>query len=59
VAALVARNANEDTIEPIVGSGGVCVWRQYGVGRPVLCRYVWHKSGFNCHEDVFTFNLHF
>jgi hypothetical protein len=28
VATLVARNANEATVAPMVGSGGVCVWRE-------------------------------
>jgi hypothetical protein len=41
VATLVARNANECMMAPMVGSGGVCVWRE---------------SGFNRHEDVFKFN---
>jgi hypothetical protein len=37
VAALVARNANEDTMVFIVGSGGVCVWREYGASRLAYC----------------------
>jgi hypothetical protein len=31
VATLVARNANEAMVEFMVGSGGVCVWRESGV----------------------------
>jgi hypothetical protein len=33
VVTLVARSANE----AVVGSGGVCVWRESGVRRSVLC----------------------
>jgi hypothetical protein len=55
VAALVARNANE----VMVGSGGVCVWRESGARWSVLCLYVWQESGFSRREDVFTFNLPF
>jgi hypothetical protein len=42
MATLVAKNANEAIVAPMVGSGGVCVWRE---------------SGFSRREDVFTFNL--
>jgi hypothetical protein len=37
MATLVARNANEAMVTPVVGSGGVCVWRESGVRRSVLC----------------------
>jgi hypothetical protein len=37
VATLVARNANEAMVALMVGSGGVCVWRESGVRRSVLC----------------------
>jgi hypothetical protein len=59
VATLVARNANEGMAEPMVGSGGVCVWCEFGVlsQASVLCWCVWEESGFSCREDVFTFNL--
>jgi hypothetical protein len=40
-----------------VGSGGVCVWRESGVRRSILCWCVWQESGFSHREDVFTFNL--
>jgi hypothetical protein len=39
VATLVARNANEAIVAPMVGSGGDCVW---------------HESGFSRRTDVFT-----
>jgi hypothetical protein len=38
---VIARNANETTVAPMVGSGGVCVSQQSGFSR----------------RDVFTFNL--
>jgi hypothetical protein len=44
-------------VAPMVGSGGVCVWRESGVRRSVLCWCVWQESGFSRREDVFTFNL--
>jgi hypothetical protein len=31
VGTLVARNANEATVAPVVKSGGVCVWQESGV----------------------------
>jgi hypothetical protein len=42
VATLVGRNANEAAVAPMVGSGGVCVWQDFGFSR---------------REDVFTSNL--
>jgi hypothetical protein len=57
VATLVARNADEAVAAPVVGSGGVCVWRESEVRRSVLCWCVWQESGFGRLEDVFTFNL--
>jgi hypothetical protein len=44
-------------VESMVGSGGVCVWRESGVRRSVLCCCVWQESGFSPSEDVSTFNL--
>jgi hypothetical protein len=38
----------------MVGSDGVCVWRESGVRRSVLCWRVWQESGFSRREDVFT-----
>jgi hypothetical protein len=38
---LVARNATEATIAPVVGYGGVCIWRE---------------SGFSRLEDISIFN---
>jgi hypothetical protein len=52
---LSARHSNEAMMEPMVGSGGVCVWRDSGVRWPVLCWCVWQESGFSSHEDVFKF----
>jgi hypothetical protein len=31
------RNADETTLAPVVGFGGVCFWRECGVSRSVLC----------------------
>jgi hypothetical protein len=42
---------------PTVESSGVCVWRESGIRRSVLCRCVWQESGFSRREDVFTFDL--
>jgi hypothetical protein len=42
---------------PVVGSGGVCVWRESGIRRSVLCWCVWQEFGFSRREDVFTLNL--
>jgi hypothetical protein len=53
----VIKNANEPMVLPAVGSGGVCVWHEYGVRRSVLCWCVWQKCGFSRCKDVFTFNL--
>jgi hypothetical protein len=36
VATLIERNANEAMVAPVVGSGGVCVWRESGVRRSVV-----------------------
>jgi phosphotransferase system IIB component len=33
VATLVGRNANKAMVAPMVGSGGVCVWRESGFRR--------------------------
>jgi hypothetical protein len=57
VATLVARNTNEAMEVHMMGSGGVCVWRESGVRRSVFCWCVWRESGFNRREDVFAFNL--
>jgi hypothetical protein len=51
VATVVARNAND----AMVGSGGICVRRESGVRRSVLCWCVWQEPGFSRREDVFTF----
>jgi hypothetical protein len=37
MAILVAKNAKEVMVVPLVGSGGVCVWRESGVRRSILC----------------------
>jgi hypothetical protein len=42
-------------VAPVVGSTGVCVWRESGVRRLVSCLCVWQEFGFSRHEDVFTF----
>jgi hypothetical protein len=57
VAILVATNANEAMVAPMVGSGGVFDWRESGVRRSVLCWCVWQEFGFSRREDVFIFNL--
>jgi hypothetical protein len=57
VANLVARNANLAEMTSKVWSGRICVWRESGVRRYVLCWCVRQESDFICHEDVFTFNL--
>jgi hypothetical protein len=44
-------------VTPMVEYGEVCVWRESGVRRSILCRCVWQESGFNRREDVFTFCL--
>jgi hypothetical protein len=44
-------------VAPVVGSSVVCVWRESGVRRSVLCWCVWQESGLSRCEDVFTFNL--
>jgi hypothetical protein len=55
---VVARNENEAMVMPVVGSGGVCVWRlEFGDRWSVLCWCFWQESGFGRREDVFTFNL--
>jgi hypothetical protein len=55
VETVVSVNENEAVVAPIVGSGGVCVWRESGVKRSVLCCCVWQESGFNGREDVSHF----
>jgi hypothetical protein len=57
VVTLAARNVNEAMAAPMVGSGGVCVWRESGVRRSVLCWCAGQESGFSHREDVVTFNL--
>jgi hypothetical protein len=57
VVTLVARNSNEVTVAPMVGSGGVYVCLGSGVRRSVLCWFVWQESGFSRREDVLTYNL--
>jgi hypothetical protein len=57
VATLVARNANKAMVAPVVGSGGVCVWRESGDRRSVLCWCDWQEYGFSHRKDVFTFDL--
>jgi hypothetical protein len=52
---VVERKANEAMIAPMVGSGGVCVWRESGVRQSVL-RCVWQEFGFSHRKDVFIFN---
>jgi hypothetical protein len=54
---VVAAMANEAMVAPVVGSGGVCIRRESGVRRSVLCWCVWQESCFSRCEDVFTFNF--
>jgi hypothetical protein len=56
VATVVVRNANVAIVAPEVGSCGVCVRRESGDRRSVLCWCVWQECGFGRREDVFTFN---
>jgi hypothetical protein len=42
---------------PMVGPGGVCVWRESEVRLSVLCWCVWQESGFSCLDDIPRFNL--
>jgi hypothetical protein len=54
LATLVARNANTAMVAPMVGSGGVCIWREYGVWTMavgfVLVRLagIWLQSPWRC-----------
>jgi hypothetical protein len=36
LATVVTRNAKKNMMEPMVGSGGVCVWWESGVRRSIL-----------------------
>jgi hypothetical protein len=54
VATLVTRNSNEAMVAPAVGSGGVCILRESGIRRSVLCWFFWQESGFGNGEYVFT-----
>jgi hypothetical protein len=56
VATLEARSANEAIVDPMVGSAGVYVWREYGVRWSVLRWFVWWESGSSLCEGVFTLN---
>jgi hypothetical protein len=51
------KKSKEAMVAPMVGSGGVCVWRESGVRRSGLCWCVWQESGFSRREDVFTFKF--
>jgi hypothetical protein len=53
----VARNAKETMLAPVMGSGSVCRWKEYGVRRSVLCRCTWQESGFSRGEDLSKINL--
>jgi hypothetical protein len=53
VAALAARNANEATVAPMVGSDGVCVWQESEIWQSDCVG----ASDFCRREYVFTFNL--
>jgi hypothetical protein len=37
VVTLAARNVKKPVVAPMLGSGGVCVWRESGVRRSVSC----------------------
>lgn len=49
------RNANEGIVAPVVGSGRVYVWREFGL-KP-LCWSVSQEFGFSRREEVFMFSL--
>jgi hypothetical protein len=53
VAILAARNAND----AVVAFGKVCVCRDSGVRRSVLCSFVLQESVFSRLQDIFTFSL--
>jgi hypothetical protein len=46
-------------VEPMVGSGGLCIWGELvsGFALSVLCSCVWQEFGFSRREEVFTFNF--
>jgi hypothetical protein len=50
-------NAKEAMVTPMVGSGDVCVWREFGIRWPVFCSYIWQESGFSHLEVVVRLNL--
>jgi hypothetical protein len=50
-------SGNKKCIDAMVRSGEVCVWREHGVRRLVLCWGVWHESGISRREYVFKFYL--
>jgi hypothetical protein len=52
-----SKDFEQTMVMPMVESGGVCVLRESGVRRSVLCWCVSQESGFSHREDVFTFNL--
>jgi hypothetical protein len=55
VTTVVARNAHEAMVAPMVESGGVWTWWESGVRLSVLCWCVWQESGFSRREDVSTY----
>jgi hypothetical protein len=54
-----SKNENEIMMTLVVGSGGICGWREPGVRQSILSLYVWQESLFGRRKDVFTFNLLF
>jgi hypothetical protein len=58
---LVARNVKVAMVMVVVVlmvlSGGVCIWRQSGVRRSILCWFVWLEPRLNRLGHVFAFNL--
>jgi hypothetical protein len=53
---VVTRNVTEAMVAPM-GVSGICVWREPGVRRSVLCCCVWQESGLSRRENIFKFNL--
>jgi hypothetical protein len=54
VVTLVARNANEAMLAPMVQCGGGCSSHESEVKQSVLCWRVWDKSGFSHSENFFS-----
>jgi hypothetical protein len=45
VATVAVKSANEATVVPMVGSGGFCFWREYGVWSQAVCFVLVRSKG--------------